>query len=84
MYHAQFTVRCLDQDEPIHPLSLGAVARMAHTARKNVLLASAVPLGARGGGAAGLWAEAEYLPGEAVGYITARPDITQSSQRTNR
>lgn len=84
MYHAQFTVRCLDSTEPIHPLSLGAVSRMAHTARKSVLLASAVPLGARGGGGEGPWAEAEFLPGEGVGYVTVRPDISQSSQRTNR
>lgn len=34
MYHAQFTVRCLDPEEPIHPLSIAAVARMAHTARR--------------------------------------------------
>lgn len=84
MYHAQFTVRCLDPAEPIHPLSLGAASRMAQTARKSLLLATAMPLGSRGGGGEGTWAEAEWLPGEAVGYITIRPDVLQSSQRTNR
>ena len=33
LYHAQFTVRCLSSDTPLHPLALSAGARMAHAAR---------------------------------------------------
>ena len=33
LYHAQYTVRCLQGSTPLHPLALAAAARMAHAAR---------------------------------------------------
>jgi hypothetical protein len=33
LYHAQFTVRCVRNDAPQHPLALASAARMAHAAR---------------------------------------------------
>ena len=40
LYHAQFCVRVQHPAAPLHPFGLAAAARVAHTARKHLLLAS--------------------------------------------
>jgi tRNA-splicing endonuclease subunit Sen34 len=67
LYHAQFTVRCVHCDAPQHPLALAAATRMAHAARKHVVLASLHP--------------GESGEGDRVEYVTFAPDIAQSTNR---
>ena len=40
LYHAQFIVRVVQDDEPLHVLGMSGSARVAHSARKHLLLAS--------------------------------------------
>eukprot|EP00963_Diacronema_lutheri_P004985 scaffold363_cov331-Pavlova_lutheri.AAC.106 len=40
LFHAQFIVRVVQDDEPLHVLGLSGCARVAHSARKHLLLAS--------------------------------------------
>jgi len=69
LYHAQFTVRCVRHDSPQHPLALAAATRMAHAARKHVVLASVHP----------------NPGGEShVEYVTFAPDIQQSTNRDKK
>jgi len=71
LYHAQFTVRCVRHDAAQHPLALAAATRMAHAARKHVVLASVHP--------------AEEPGGESsVQYVTFAPDIQQSTNRDKK
>lgn len=77
LYHAQFTVRCVAHSSPQHPLALAGATRMAHAARKHVVLASVEPRGTNeeggsGGGGGG---------GCVVRYVTFAPDIQQSTNR---
>eukprot|EP00242_Pyramimonas_sp_CCMP2087_P005974 CAMPEP_0198217714 /NCGR_PEP_ID=MMETSP1445-20131203/65446_1 /TAXON_ID=36898 /ORGANISM="Pyramimonas sp., Strain CCMP2087" /LENGTH=72 /DNA_ID=CAMNT_0043894503 /DNA_START=94 /DNA_END=308 /DNA_ORIENTATION=+ len=41
LYHAQFAVRVLDWESPMHPYGFAAGTRTAHAARKHLLLATA-------------------------------------------
>ena len=70
LYHAQYTVRCVHHSAPQHPLALAAATRMAHAARKHVLLASVQP--AEGGVPLEAWS---------IHYLTFAPDIMQSSNK---
>lgn len=40
LFHAQFIVRVVQDDEPLHVLGMSGSARVAHSARKHLLLAS--------------------------------------------
>jgi tRNA splicing endonuclease len=46
LYHAQYTVRCVNHASPQHPLALAAATRMAHAARcaSNGMWLSALPI----------------------------------------
>ena len=53
LFHAQFTVRVVEEEMPINPTALKASVRGSHAARKHLLLGSSLP---GGGGARSLCA----------------------------
>jgi tRNA splicing endonuclease len=68
LFHAQFSVRIVPWDEPLHLQSFAAGTRVAHTARKNLLMASVRDLGNAAGE-------------EEVVFFSVVPDISQSSNK---
>ena len=72
LYHAQYTVRCVQATAPQHPLALAAAARMAHAARKHVVLAAVRVT------------EGVSIAEAPIEYLTLSPDIQQSSNRDRK
>jgi tRNA splicing endonuclease len=68
LFHAQFSVRVVPWDQPLHLQSFAAGTRVAHTARKNLLMASVKHLGDVDGT-------------EQVVFFSVVPDISQSSNK---
>ncbi len=93
-YHASFAVRVAGEGEKTHALTLAAAARMAHGARKHLVLASAGEWrdGGRDGegpggrdGEGGTENEGEEREERfVVSYVTVTPDVELSSNRGYR